>query len=175
MMPKLWARVAIPRTRRRGGLFRPAAKVKLVLARPLALVLVACAAFTDTTGAHGAAFLFALAAMPALLVATLVAFADVVDARRLAAAAAAVFHALLSVVALGLLGVAAVSSSKALLGADIPGTQVPALLACLGIFMLQWALAVSAIGRETQTPSRAAQPEAERRPDAGERRRRRAA
>ncbi|MGZ4359812.1 MAG: hypothetical protein ACXVZO_04920 [Gaiellaceae bacterium] len=118
-----------------------------MLARPLALVLVACAAFTDTTGAHGAAFLFALAAMPALLVATLVALADVADARGGRAKAAAVFQAMLSVAALGLLGITAASSSSALLRAFIPGTPVPALLACLGAFLVQWALAVSEIGR----------------------------
>jgi hypothetical protein len=149
--------------------------MKPVLARPFALVLVACAAFTDTTGAHGAAFFFALAAMPALLVATLVAIAEAVDAEGAAAVCATAFHALLSVAVLGLLGITVVSSSRALLGAEIPGTPVPALVACLGVFMLQWALAVSAIGREAPAQAAASPAQAEPEPAARETRRRRAA
>jgi hypothetical protein len=169
-------RVCVKLTTRRGaGFFRPLPKMKPVLARPLALVLVACAAFTDTTGAHGAAFFFALAAMPALVVATLVAIAEAVDAKGAGATLAPSFHALLSVAALGLLGVTVVSSSAALLAAQVPGTPLPALLACLGVFMLQWVLAVSEVGRRPPTRLDEAHPQAEPQRTAGETRRRRAA
>jgi hypothetical protein len=146
-----------------------------VLARPVAIVLVACAAFTDISGAHGAAFLFALAAMPALLAATLVGFGEVPPAEGTRARRMSAFQALLSVAALGLLGVTLIGSSKALLAAQIPGTPVPALVTCLGVFMLQWALAVGAVGGRAPKRSVETRTRAEPEPAASETRRRRAA
>jgi hypothetical protein len=102
---------------------------------PVGLVIAAAAA--DGLGAHGLAFYALLLAVPAAAAAALEAFGRVLDGGR------DHLHALLWTVVLALLVTGAAVRAPELTEGVVPALGRSALLACLGVFCVQAAVAAA--------------------------------
>ena len=103
---------------------------------PIGLVIAAAAA--DGAGAHGLAFYALLLAVPVAAIAAFEAFGNVLDGAN------EHLHALLWTVVLVLLVAGAAARSPAVAEGSVPTLGRAALLACLGVFCVQAAIAAAA-------------------------------
>jgi hypothetical protein len=116
-----------------------------MVVRAFALSLLIAASLADSSGAHSAAFLFLLAAVPVIGIGGLMAFGNLADASELDGKIVAGAQALLSFVALALAVIVVGSNSGPLFEVSVPILGVSALGACLGVFLVQAALGL--VGR----------------------------
>jgi hypothetical protein len=106
--------------------------------RAIPVGLVVAAAAADGAGAHGLAFYALLLAVPAVAVAALGEFGELLDGTR------GHLHALLWTVVLALTVTGAASRAPDVSRELVPGIARSALLACLAIFCVQAVVALAA-------------------------------
>jgi hypothetical protein len=123
------------------------ARAKLLcVRRTLPIVLVVVAALADTASATGLAFYALVAAVPFAAVASLDAYAELLDAGSRARVVRA--QALLWPAALALIVLSAAARAPAIAEGAVPRFGSTALLACLLVFLVQAVFAGVAFFRE---------------------------